>query len=147
VRSGTRFDLRRRVRAQRHRRHRCPHRASAIAPAAPEGDAVALRRRREPVVKFVQIIEYQTSRSDEISEIMDQWMAATEGKRTPTREITGRDRDDAGRYLQIVEFPSYDDAMRNSALPETSQFAERIQALCDGPAVFRNLDVVREENL
>ncbi len=98
-------------------------------------------------MRFVQIIEYQTSRPDEITKIMDEWMAATEGKRTPTREITGRDRDHSGSYLQIVEFPSYDDAMRNSALPETSQFAERIQALCEGPAVFRNLDVVREENL
>jgi hypothetical protein len=49
--------------------------------------------------------------------------------------------------VQIVEFPSYDDAMRNSQLPETSAFAEKMMTLCDGEAVFRNLDVVREEDL
>lgn len=98
-------------------------------------------------MKFVQIIEYTTSKPDEIAKIMDEWMAATEGKRTPTREVTGKDRDDSDRYFQIVEFPSYEEAMKNSELPETSQFAERIRALCDGPAVFRNLDVVREQDL
>jgi hypothetical protein len=98
-------------------------------------------------MKFVQIIEYTTSRYDEIDKLMDEWMAATEGKRTPTREVSGRDRDQPDTYVQIVEFPSYDEAMRNSNLPETGQFAQRIAALCDGPATFRNLDVVREEAL
>ena len=44
-------------------------------------------------------------------------------------------------YVIVVEFPSYEDAMRNSALPETSEFAGRMMALCDGPPTFRNLDV------
>jgi hypothetical protein len=74
-------------------------------------------------------------------------LPARGGGRTPTREVTGRDRDRANVYVQIVEFPSYDDAMRNSQLPETSAFAEKMMTLCDGEAVFRNLDVVREEDL
>jgi hypothetical protein len=98
-------------------------------------------------MKFVQVIEYTTSRYDEVEKLMDEWVAATEGKRTPTHEISGRDRDRPNTYVQIVEFPSYEDAMRNNDLPETNDFAERIQALCDGPATFRNLDVVREEEL
>ena len=40
---------------------------------------------------------------------------------------------------------SHEDAMRNSEFPETSAFAQKIQALCDGPAIFRNLDLVRED--
>ena len=44
-------------------------------------------------------------------------------------------------YVQIVEFPSYEDAMSNSNLPETAAFAERLGKLCDGPMEFRNLDV------
>jgi hypothetical protein len=56
-------------------------------------------------VKFVQIIEFATSRYDEVDKLMDEWMAATEGKRTPTHEISGRDRDQPNTYLQIVEFP------------------------------------------
>src|SRR5258708_3488531 len=96
-------------------------------------------------MKFIQIIEYTTSKPDEIDQIMTEWTAATEGKRTPTRAVTGQDRDTANTYLQIVEFPSYEDAMRNSEFPETSAFAQKIRALCDGPAVFRNLDIVRED--
>ena len=98
-------------------------------------------------MKFVQLIEFTTSRYDEVNAIMDEWMAATQGKRTPTHEITGRDRDRPDTYIQIVEFPSYDEAMRNSDLPETSEFAGRMMKLCDGEAIFRNLDVVREEEL
>ena len=98
-------------------------------------------------MKFVQIIEFKTSKYDEINQVMDEWLAATEGVRTPTQEITGKDRDQADTYLQIVEFPSYEEAMKNSERPETSAFAERMTELCDGPAIFRNLDVVREEKL
>ena len=98
-------------------------------------------------MKFVQIIEFTTSRYDEIDKLMDEWMSATEGKRTPTHEISARDRDQPNTYLQIVEFPSYEDAQRNNELPETGDFAGRIGALCDGPPKFRNLDVVREERL
>ena len=44
-------------------------------------------------------------------------------------------------YVQIVEFPSYEDAMTNSELPETASLAERLGQLCEGPMLFRNLDV------
>ena len=98
-------------------------------------------------MKFVQIIEFKTSKYDEIDKLMDEWMAASAGKRTPTHEISGKDRDQPDTYLQIVEFPSYEEAMRNSDMPETAQFSARIEALCDGPPIFRNLDVVREEAL
>ena len=98
-------------------------------------------------MKFVQTIEFRTSRFDEVSALMDEWAAATEGTHTPTRALTTGDRDGDGVYIQIVEFPSYEAAMRNSELPETSAFAEKMMKLCDGTAVFRNLDVLREEEL
>jgi hypothetical protein len=31
--------------------------------------------------------------------------------------------------------------MENSKRPETAQFAEQMQKLCDGPPTFRNLDI------
>jgi hypothetical protein len=37
--------------------------------------------------------------------------------------------------------------MANSELPETSHFAERIAALCEGPLGFRNLSVKRVDDL
>jgi hypothetical protein len=93
--------------------------------------------------KFVQIIEYQTSKFDEMQTITDEWLAATEGKRSTSRAIDCSDRDRPNMYFTIVEFPSYEVAMKNSDLPETDAFAQKMQALCDGPAIFRNLDLER----
>src|SRR5579872_6063731 len=98
-------------------------------------------------MRFVQLIEFKTDRIDEFNAAVDAWLQATEGRRAATRALQTRDRDRAGVYVQIVEFPSYERAMENSNLPETSAFAERLAALCDGPAVFRNLDVIREEDM
>lgn len=96
---------------------------------------------------FMQIIEFKTSRIDELTAALDDWRAATTGKRAATRSIQTKDRDTANTYVQIVEFPSYEDAMANSNLPETNEFAAKLAALCDGPPSFRNLEVVREEKL
>jgi hypothetical protein len=98
-------------------------------------------------VPFIQIIEYKTGRIDELNAALDGWLAATRGKRAATRGVQAKDRDATTTYLQIVEFPSYEDAMANSDLPETSKFAAKLAALCDGPPTFRNLDVLREEQM
>ncbi|WP_245553362.1 cupin domain-containing protein [Nocardia veterana] len=99
------------------------------------------------MTKFVQTIEFKTSRLDEFNHTLDQWLTATEGKRLATHAMETRDRDRDNTYLQIVEFPSYEEAMANSELPETTGFAETLAALCDEPAVFRNLDLVREDDM
>jgi hypothetical protein len=99
------------------------------------------------MAKFVQIIEYQTSKFDEMQKLTDDFRAATEGKRTVARVVVCADRDRAGTYFTIAEFPSYEEAMKNSELPETGEFASKMAALADGPPVFRNLDVERIEEL
>jgi hypothetical protein len=98
-------------------------------------------------VPFIQIIEYNSNRIDELNAVLDGWLEATEGKRAATRGVQTKDRDSTNTYLQIVEFPSYEDAMANSNLPETSEFAAKLVSLCDGPPTFRNLDVLREEQM
>jgi hypothetical protein len=98
-------------------------------------------------MKFVQLVEYSTSKPDEVDQLMSEWVTATQGKRAATRSITGKDRDSSNRYVEVVEFPSHEDAMRNSELPETSAFAEKIGELCESGPTFRNLDVVREDRL
>jgi hypothetical protein len=80
-----------------------------------------------------------------VNKLTDEWLAATEGKRTAGHALACKDRDNADTYLEIVEFPSYEEAMRNNDLPETTKFAEQMMALCDGEPIFRNLDVVRED--
>ena len=91
---------------------------------------------------FVQIIEYQTSRDQEMDSLFQEWLAATDGTRMTLVTTHARDRDHARRYVDIVEFSSYEEAMRNNDLPATHEFAERMRALCDTPPRFLNLDVL-----
>ena len=97
------------------------------------------------MVRFVQIIEFQTARIEEIEALGQP--SRTEGSTAPTfrRILATADRDRPGTYFTIVEFDSYDSAMENSNRPETSDFAARMAALCAGPPVFRNLDVMWED--
>jgi len=92
---------------------------------------------------FIQIIEVTTTRPQEIQELVQEWSARTEGRRTAYRATFTADRDRPGTYVQIVEFPSNQEAMANSGLPETGEFAEKLARLCDSPPAFRNLDVRR----
>jgi hypothetical protein len=46
----------------------------------------------------------------------------------------------------VVEFASYEAAMKNNDLPETAQFAEQMAKLCDAPPTFRNLDLEKIES-
>jgi len=92
---------------------------------------------------FIQIIEVTTTRPEEIQGLVEEWSAKTEGRRMAQRSTLTADRDRPNTYVQIVEFPSYREAMTNSGLPETAEFAENLARLCDGPPVFRNLDVRR----
>jgi hypothetical protein len=94
-------------------------------------------------MSFVQIVEVNTSKFDEIKALEDQWRMETAGKRPNARIMTCQDRDRAGRYLVIVEFPSYEEAMRNNDLPETDRMSRQLAELADGPVGFTNLDVLK----
>ncbi len=90
---------------------------------------------------FVQIIEFHTSQPDEMRKVADEWEKATEGKRKAGRRVLCQDRDQPGRYFNIVFFNSYEEAMQNSSLPETDTFSKKMMGLADGPPTFYNLDV------
>ena len=98
-------------------------------------------------MKFVQIIDCKTERFDEMDRLMDQWVEQTKGKRTATHSLIGKDRSDGSHFVEIVEFPSYEEAMKNSKLPETDRIFQEMVALCDGMPTFTDLDVVRDEQL
>jgi len=98
-------------------------------------------------VPFVQIIDMMTSRPDEVEALVSEWRTQTMGRRTAQRGTFTKDRDRPDNYVQIVEFPTYEDAMANSDLPETAALAERLAQLCDGPMRFRNLDVRSVEEM
>ena len=72
-------------------------------------------------------------------------MAAKEGG--PTHRILLKDRDTPGRYLALIEFDSYEEAMRNSADPDTSKMAEQMGALCTREPRYVNCDLVESSDL
>ncbi|MEV6110588.1 ester cyclase [Streptomyces sp. NPDC051940] len=96
---------------------------------------------------FVQLIDCKTSDVDQLNRLMDNWAEATQGKRTATHSIVGQDRSDSTHVVEIVEFPSYEEAMKNSHLPETDRIFQEIVAACDEMPTFTDLDVVRDEQL
>jgi quinol monooxygenase YgiN len=98
-------------------------------------------------MKFVQIIEFETSRIDEVDALEQQWVKATAGKRTLQREIKARDIDRPNTYVLIAEFPSREAATKNNDLPETQEIAEKMAKLADGPPTFRNLEVFDDRSL
>ena len=96
---------------------------------------------------FVQIIEYRTKKADEVRALGEEFQKTREAAGdlpSPTRMMMCADRDNPDTYVNIVEFPSYEEAMENSNRADTSEFAARMMELCDGPATFHNLDLLDE---
>ena len=95
-------------------------------------------------MSFVQIIEFRTSKIDEIEQVGSEWEAAAGADRKARRRLLCQDRDNAGRFFNIVFFDSYEDAMENSNRPVTQEFSAKMMALADGAPTFYNLDVLEE---
>ena len=96
---------------------------------------------------FVQIIQYKTSKIDEMRKVGDEWEAAAGSQGTARRVVVCQDRDNAGQYFTLAFFDSYDAAMENSNLPMTQEFASRMMSFADGPPTFHNLDVVDDREI
>jgi hypothetical protein len=97
-------------------------------------------------VAFVQIIQYRTSKIDEMRKIGDEWQqAASSG--TARRVLVGADRDNQGQYFTLAFFDSYDSAMENSNNPTTQEYSQRMMSLADGPPTFYDLDVLDDRQI
>ena len=94
-------------------------------------------------MSFIQIIEYETDRADEMMALGEAQMAEAPEAPPGFRLAVTQDRDNPNRYLTIVEFASYEEAMQNSARPETDEFARRMAALCTSGPRYYNLDVLQ----
>ncbi len=95
---------------------------------------------------FVQIIEFRTSKFDEVQRVGNEWEAAAGDDGTARRRVLCKDRDNDDRYLNIVFFDSYEAAMENSNMPVTQEFSQKMMALTDGQPTFYNLDVVDDRS-
>jgi len=98
-------------------------------------------------MRFVQFIEFSTDDIDAFSAEVDRWIAESKDWRTATRATLCADRDNPGHYVNIVEFASYEEAMANSNDPRTAEFAKRLETMTSGERKFRNLDVLRVEEM
>jgi hypothetical protein len=88
---------------------------------------------------FIQVIEGKSSRPDELRALSDSWREES-GAEAPgwlggTYGVTDDDQ-----FIGVIRFASRDDAMANSARPQTSAFAEKMAALMDGPVQFHDCD-------
>jgi len=87
------------------------------------------------------VIEGKSSRTDELRALADSWReeggADAPGWLGGTFGVT-----DDNEFLGVIRFTSRDEAMANSARPETSAFAEKMAALMDGPVAFHDCDDV-----
>ena len=95
-------------------------------------------------MEFVQVIEYQTSKPDEMAALAEEFLAqrAEDGGPAPSMVLVVGDRNRPNTYLTIVRFPSYEAAMENSQRDDTTdgravcrplrQFADLPEPRCGG---------------
>lgn len=95
---------------------------------------------------FIQIVEFRTSRFDEMQALGEEYESHIGGDNRVRRAVMCQDRDDPGRYVNVVFFDSYEEAMANSESDVTRSFAEKMMALADGEPTFHNLDVVDDRS-
>lgn len=95
---------------------------------------------------FIQLISYRTHEPGKVGRLLDEWITNSAGQRTAIRTRVGQDRNDPTRYVEILEFPSYEEAMRNSQLEVTTATDAEFRPLV-ADLIFTDLDIVRDEQL
>ena len=93
---------------------------------------------------FIQIMQLQTSKIDEIRAAVDEWQKATEGKRTLGGARSARTGTTRAATQWYCVFRLLRRRHENLALPETDALSKRTMALSDGPPTFVNLDIIEE---
>ncbi|WP_405815605.1 DUF1330 domain-containing protein [Streptomyces sp. NBC_01390] len=102
----------------------------------------------ETPTKFVQIIDIETDRMEEMRALVQEADASLGGRAGgPTHRLVLQDRNQPNRFLVVIEFDSHDEAMRNSDDPETSRMAEKMASLCTRPPIFTDCDVQEKTEL
>lgn len=100
---------------------------------------------KETPVKFVQVIEFDSDKIDEMRQIGEEWEAAVAGDSKARQRVMCEDRDRPGHYVNIVFFDSYEEAMENSNNPVTQEFSQRMAGIVSAPPKFYNLNVLDEK--
>ncbi|MDG4859537.1 hypothetical protein P8605_15490 [Streptomyces sp. T-3] len=98
-------------------------------------------------MKFAQIIELETDRMDEMRALIEQFEKTSMGKDRPSHRTVLQDRAKSSRFLVIIEFDSYEKAMRNSSDPEVGKLSEQLAALATKKPVFTDCDIREQADI
>jgi hypothetical protein len=94
-------------------------------------------------MRYIQLVEFDSAAAPEdVRASLDDWVAATQGKRTLETAIVATDHERPNHYWELLEFSSEDEAAKSNGLPETKAAYDRWLQLLSGDPVFHNLDVV-----
>jgi hypothetical protein len=91
---------------------------------------------------FVQTLSFTCHDEDALMALFDEWGSETAGEIGYWQSVVMKDRDKPDCFTVWVQFPSYEEAMRNSERPETDASAKKLFALVDGEVEYRNYDLV-----
>jgi hypothetical protein len=83
---------------------------------------------------FVQIMEFDTSRIDEVDALSRKMQEERGDALLARRGTITADRERPGHCFLIVEFDSYEVAMENSEDPVTGEYSAKLGELLDGPS-------------
>lgn len=90
---------------------------------------------------FIQIIQGPCTRQDEVRALLDEWRRDLSPSATGWLGGTYGFTDD-DQLMAVVRFESRDAAAANSTRPEQGAWAEKLNALMDGPLEFHDSDDV-----
>jgi len=90
---------------------------------------------------FIQLIEYETNDVEAVQKTILKFRDEHPDVMTFTTSRVAEDRDKPGTYISIVEFPSYEEAMKQSNNPSLSEFVQSMGPELMANRRFRNLDV------
>jgi hypothetical protein len=98
-------------------------------------------RREDPVGEFIQLLEYETDDIEAVEKAVRRFREEHPGVMTFTTSRIAEDRDKPGTYISIIEFRSYEEAMKQSNDPSLSTFVDSLGSQLMANRRFRNLDV------
>ena len=90
---------------------------------------------------FIQLIEYETNDVEAVQKAILKFRDEHPDVMTFATSVVAEDRDKPGTYISIVEFPSYEEAMKQSNHPALSEFVQSVGPELMTNQRFRNLDV------
>jgi len=90
---------------------------------------------------FIQLIEYETNDIEAVEKSLLKFREEHPGVMTYTASRITEDRDKPGTYISIVEFESYEAAMKQSNNPDLSAYIQKVGPELMTTRGFRNLNI------